>query len=112
MLIGHFPQKSHIFDSPFAKRDLQLKLSYASLPPCMPPPTYICVFMAHVANTHTRQWFEEGPDKDARDLFICIRCTAPSTFINMAHLFIIMAHVIPAHTHTHTHAHTSQWFEE
>jgi len=33
-LIGRFPQKSPIISGSFAKRDLQLKASYASLPPC------------------------------------------------------------------------------
>ena len=35
ILIRHFPQKSHILSGSFAKRDLQLKASYASSPPCI-----------------------------------------------------------------------------
>ena len=31
---GHFSKKSHIISGSFAKRDLQLKASYASSPPC------------------------------------------------------------------------------
>ena len=34
-LRGHFLQKSPIISGSFAKRDLQLKASYASLPPCI-----------------------------------------------------------------------------
>ena len=34
ILIGHFPQKNPIPSGSFAKRDLQLKASYASSPPC------------------------------------------------------------------------------
>ena len=34
ILISHFPQKSHIISGSFAKRDLQLKVIYASLPLC------------------------------------------------------------------------------
>jgi len=33
--IGHFPQKSFRIRGSFAERDLQLKASYASSPPCM-----------------------------------------------------------------------------
>ena len=32
--IGHFPQKSPITSGSLAERDLQLKASYASSPPC------------------------------------------------------------------------------
>jgi len=34
IFIGHCPQKSRIISDLFAKRDLQLKASYASSPPC------------------------------------------------------------------------------
>ena len=33
--IGHFPQKSPIISGSFAKKDLQLKASYKSSPPCI-----------------------------------------------------------------------------
>jgi len=39
MFIGHFPQKGPIISGSFAKKDLQLKASYGSTPPC----TYVCV---------------------------------------------------------------------
>jgi len=34
MFIGHFAQKSPIIRGSFAERDLQLKATYASMPPC------------------------------------------------------------------------------
>jgi len=34
IFIGHFPQTNPIISGSFAKNDLQLKASYASLPPC------------------------------------------------------------------------------
>jgi len=34
IFIGHFPQKSPIIRGSFAKKDLQLKASHGSLPPC------------------------------------------------------------------------------
>jgi len=37
ILIGHFPQKSPIIIGSLAQRDLQIKVSYASSPPCRGP---------------------------------------------------------------------------
>ena len=39
--IGHFPQKSPVIRGSLTERDLQLKKSYASSPPCKPCYTYL-----------------------------------------------------------------------
>jgi len=42
-VLGHFPQKTPVMNGSFAERDIQLKASYASSPPCVHVCACVCV---------------------------------------------------------------------
>ena len=52
---GHFPQTSPIISGSFAKRDLSLKASYASSPPCICT-QYIHVYMQYTYMAKSAWW--------------------------------------------------------
>ena len=83
--IGHFRQKSPICSGAFAKRGLQLKASYASLPPCREawswrrlPLIHVVVSLvwdvthSHVTHSYEAWPFDTWPTHIQRYSFICL----------------------------------------
>ena len=67
MFAGHFPQKSPMISGSFAKRDLQLKASCASLSPCTKITRNLIRQHSHVSGTDRRHKCGKARDGVARN---------------------------------------------